>query len=100
MFFNRYDRPMPLPYTSTSVSSFANVCLIVYGCALLKTEESMIDKKFGANTYCFLVESDGIRKEFLKWNQFLCGMKLSNAICCGIPEVENAYKARNDTAKS
>lgn len=100
VFYNRYDRPMPEPYTSTSVSEYAKVCLTIYGCALLRVEESMIDKTFLSNTFCFFAESEGIRKEFIKWNRILCGLKLSNAICCGITAVENAYKARDDYAKT
>lgn len=100
VIYNRYDRPMPIEYTSTYVSTFAKVCLIKYSSSLFKIEESMFDKTFAANTYCFFTESESIRKEFIRWNKILCKMKLSNAIYCGIPAIENAYKAKNDYAKA
>ena len=56
--YNRYDRPMPVPYTSKSVSAYAKICLIMYGCALIKAADAMLDKSFAANTYCFFAESE------------------------------------------
>lgn len=94
VFYNRYDRPMPVPYTSTAVSAFSKVCLIVYGVSLLKVEEQMIDKLFTANTFCFFAESAGIQNEFLNRNRVLHRWKLSNAVLCGIPSLENAYLAK------
>lgn len=93
--FNRYDRAMPLPYTSTAVSHYAKVCLVIYGCSLLKVEEKMIDNVFASNTFCFFAESESIRKYFLSMNSLLARLKLSRAVFCGIPAIENAWKAQN-----
>ena len=98
VIYNRYDRPMPLPYTSSAVAEYAKVCLIVYGVSLLKAEEAMIDMRFSANTYCFFAESEGIQKEFLDRNRILHRMKLSRAELCGIPCLENAFMAKDDAA--
>ena len=98
VFYNRYDRSMPIPYTSAQVSAYAKVCLIEYATALLRVEEKMLDKKFIANAFCFFAESDSIRKDFVSWNTILCKLGLSRAVCCGIPAVENAYLAKEDDA--
>ena len=98
VIYNRYDRPMPAAYTSSQVSQYAKVCLIIYGCALLKSEESMIDKTFSSNTFYFFAESEGIRSVFLRTNRLLNILKLSTAVCCGITAVENALNAKNDKA--
>lgn len=96
VFYNRYDRSMPRPYTSTAVSAYAKVCLISYDFALLRREEAMFDKPFAANTYCCFAESEGKRREFLRWNSILCKLNLSHAVCCGITAVENVLKAQTD----
>lgn len=98
VIYNRYDRPMPYVYTSSQVSQYAKVCLIIYGCALLKSEESMIDKTFSSNTFYFFAESEGIRNDFMHRNRLLNRFKLSSAVCCGITAVENAINAKNDDA--
>jgi len=100
VIYNRYDRPMPVPYTSKSVSAYAKICLIMYGCALIKAADAMLDKPFAANTYCFFAESESKRKEFLRLNTVLAAMKLSRAECCGIIAVENAFTAKNDPCNS
>lgn len=100
VIYNRYDRPMPVQYTSAVVSTYAKICLIIYGTALLRVEEAMFDKPFAANTFCFFAESAGIKNQFGRCNRILCTLKFSNAICCGIPAVENAYKAQNDETKA
>lgn len=98
VFYNRYDRPMPIPYTSTAVAEYAKVCLIVYGVSLLKVEEAMIDLQFSANTFCFFAESAGIQEEFLRRNRILHRMKLSRAELCGIPSLENAFLAKESSS--
>ncbi len=98
VIYNRYDRPMPIQYTSTEVSCYAKIVFIHYGLALMKSGEQMIDIPFMANTYCFFAESKGIRDYFLSWNRILCKLQLSHAYFCGIAAVENAYKARNDVS--
>lgn len=100
VIYNRYDRPMPVPYTSTSVSAFAKVCLIIYGVSLLKVEEAMIDMRFSSNTFCFFAESRGIQEEFLSRNRILCNLKLSRAELCGIPSLENAIQAKGSYSTS
>ena len=100
VFYNRFDRPMPLQYTSTVVSTYAKVCLIPYGFALHKAGEYMFDKQFAANTYCLFAESEEKRKEFIRWNRILCRLRLCKAVCCGITGVENAFKAKQDTTSA
>lgn len=97
---NRYDRPMPIPYTSSELSEYVKICLIIYGTALLRVEETMIDKTFASNTFYFFAESEGIRTEFLRRNRLLQTLKLSDAVFCGIPAVENALKAKGEEARS
>ena len=96
VIYNRYDRPMPTPYTSAAVSTYAKICLISYGLALHRAGEFMFDKRFAANTYCLFSESEEKRNEFIRWNRILCGLKLSKAVCCGITGVENALKSKLD----
>jgi len=96
VFYNRYDRPMPLQYTSSIVSCYAKICLIIYGVALLRLDDYLIDKTFMSNTFCFFAESKGIKNEFIRWNRILCKQGLSNAYLCGIAAVENAIKAKDD----
>ena len=96
VIYNRYDRPMPVQYTSTSVSCYAKVCLIVYGTALTKSAENMIDRNFLANTYCLFAESKSKKAIFERWNQILCKLQLSRAELCGIAGIENAFKAKNE----
>ena len=100
VIYNRYDRPMPLEYTSTIVSSFSKVCLIEYATPLLRFEEQQIDLRFTANTFCFFAESEAIRNSFLSWNRVLSKLHLSEAVCCGIPAVENAYLAKGSAARA
>lgn len=98
---NRYDRPMPIPYTSSELSKYVKICFITYsGVALFRPDESMFDKPFVANTFCFFAESEGKKKEVLRWNSLLCKLKLSNAVCCGIPAVENVCKAKSDPCET
>jgi hypothetical protein len=98
---NRYDRPMPLPYTSSEISKYAKICLITYsGVALLRIDQSLFDKSFAANTFCFFAESEGKKKEVLRCNSILCKLKLSHAVCCGIPAVENACMAKGDPCET
>ena len=98
---NRYDRPMPIPYTSSELAKYAKICFITYsGVALLRPDESMFDKPFVANTFCFFAESEGKKKEILLWNSLLCKLKLTNAVCCGIPAVENVFEAKNDSCET
>ena len=98
VIYNRYDRPMPLEYTSRVVSTYAKVCMIEYGTSLLRMVDQIFDRKFMANTFCYFAESTGKRDMFLNWNRILHGLKLSTAVCCGIPAVENAYLAKDDNA--
>lgn len=98
VIYNRYDRPMPPEYTSAMVSSYAKICLIEYGTALLRMVEFMFDHPFIANTFCFFSESEGKRNEFLRWNRWLCKLRLSTAVCCGIPAVENAFQAKGSAS--
>ena len=94
---NRYDRPMPKAYTSSELSKYTKICFITYsGVALRKADESMFDKPFVANTFCFFAESEGKKREVIRWNSFLCKLKLSNAVNCGIPAIENVFKAKHD----
>lgn len=94
---NRYDRPMPIPYTSAELAKYTKVCLILYsGIALLPIDETLFDKAFIANTFCFFAESEGKQREVLRCNSILSRLKLSHAVCCGIPAVENAYKAKHE----
>jgi len=96
VFYNRYDRPMPVCYTSTTVSNYSKVCLIVYGTALTEAAENMTDKSFMANTFCLFAESKSKKRIFKKWNIVLCKLDLSQAVLCGIAGIENAYKAKDD----
>ena len=98
VIYNRYDRPMPIPYTSARISAHAKVCLIEYGTSLLRMVDMMFDYPFLANTYCFFAENDAKRGEFLRWNLALSRLGLSQAVCCGIPAVENAYMAQDAPA--
>lgn len=98
---NRYDRPMPIPYTSAELAKYAKVCLILYsGIALLPIDETLFDKGFVANTFCFFAESEGKKKEVLRCNSILSKLRLSNAVCCGIPAVENACTAEHDPCET
>lgn len=98
VIYNRYDRPMPIPYTSTEVSSYSKVCLIDYGTSLLHKMDLMYERTFIANIYCLFAESEEKKREFKRRNRLLCLCGLSRAECCGIPAVENAFKAQNDIA--
>lgn len=94
VIYNRYDRSMPLPYTSTIVSEYAKVCLLKYATVLLRAEESMMDHQFARNVYMFFAESEAKRNEFLGINSVLHKLNLSDACCCGIPAVENAILSK------
>lgn len=100
VIYNRYDRPMPPEYTSSVVCTYAKVCMIEYGTALLRFVENYFDPTFMANTFCFFSESEERRNQFLRWNRLLSKLRLSTSICCGIPAVENAYLAKGSTAKA
>ncbi len=100
VIYNRFDRAMPTPYTSFVVSSYAKVCLLKYATVLLRAEESMMDQKFAVNTFMFFAENDGKRDEFLRITSLLHTLKLSSAICCGIPGVENAFRAKGSISNS
>lgn len=100
VIYNRYDRPMPVPYTSKEVACYAKVCLIRYAHALIRFEEVLFDKQFAANTYCLFAESKGMILVFNRWNTILCKLRFSHAVYCGIPAVENIYKAKGDKAEA
>lgn len=100
VIYNRYDRPMPLEYTSKVVSSYSKICLIEYGTSLLKMVDYLFDYHFIANTYCYFAETEAKKNEFIRWNRVLCRLGLSNGICCGIPAVENAILAENSEGKA
>jgi hypothetical protein len=98
---NRYDRPMPVLYTSSELSKYTKICMILYsGIALLRVDESLFDKQFAANAFCFFAESEGKKRELFRWNRILYKLGLSNAVCCGIPAVENAYLAKQDPCET
>lgn len=97
VIYNRYDRPMPVVYTSSTVAFYSKICLIIYGPALLRIEEYMPDRIFTSNTYCFFAESKSIKRVFEERNSILGKLKLSKAFLCGLAGVENAYKAVNDS---
>ena len=96
VIYNRYDRPMPPPYISSVVSTYTKVCFIHYATDLLRVGGMLLDKPFLSNTYLYFAESTENQAEFMRWNAILCRMKLSKAVYCGIPAVENAFKAKND----
>lgn len=98
VIFNRNDRSMPEQYTYDSIASFAKICIIDYATALLKMEESLFNRSCIANTYCFFAEFNKKKEQFISWNRILCKLKLSKAIWCGIPAIENSLKARNEEA--
>lgn len=94
---NRYDRPMPIPYTSGELSKYMKICFITYsGVALLERDEVAFDKHFMANTFCFFAESEGKEREYYRCNKILGALKLCRAVRCGSPAVENMVKAKND----
>jgi hypothetical protein len=98
---NRYDRPMPIPYTSSEIANYAKICFITYsGVALLRVDQTLFDKPFTANTFCFFAESEGKKKEILHWNRMLSRFNLSHAVSCGIPAVENVCKAKDDPCET
>ena len=100
VIYNRFDRPMPIPYTSSVVSTYSKICFIEYGTPLIRFEEGMVDKKFVANTFCYFAESQSIKSIIDSWNSLKNLLGLSISVCCGIPAVENAYNAREDCSPS
>ncbi len=97
VIFNRTDRPMPVPYTSSMIATYAKICFISYGGgALLKSEEYMFDKTLIANVSVQFAETEERKKIFESWNNILCKLGLTHSYMCGRPSVENAWKAKND----
>lgn len=98
---NRYDRPMPIPYTSTELSKYTRICFIPYdGMALRKVRESVGDKRFISNTFCFFSGSEESRIKMQRWNRILCRLKLSHSVYFGMTSVENVYKAKDDPCET
>ena len=98
---NRYDRPMPVPYTSDELSKYVKICFISYsGVPLLRVEESLYDRHFISNTFFFFADSNSARAEVLHWNRILYKLKIISIVCCGIPAIENVYLAKNAPCES
>ena len=100
VIYNRYDRPMPFPYKSSSVSNYSKVCFLEYGCTLLRMGEQMMDSSFAVNTSCFFADTEGEKEWFIQVNKLSCKFNLCTSVCCGISAVENIYNARNDIAEA
>ncbi|MBR3238035.1 MAG: CDP-glycerol glycerophosphotransferase family protein [Oscillospiraceae bacterium] len=97
---NRYDRPMPIPYTSSVLSNYTRICLVPYDGVALRRVKDVVDKLFVANSYCGFVGTEEGRRNILRSNSILCKLKLSHAVCCGISSIENTYKAKLDPCET
>ena len=102
VFYTRpYNTFMPEPYTSSAVSKFSRVCMLMYSMNFAVEDCGIaLNRQFMSRVYFYFAETDYARQLHIRQNRLAHRLGLQKTLCVGLPALDTLAAAKEQASSS
>jgi len=102
VFYTRpYNTFMPEPYTSSAVSKFSRVCMLMYSMNFAVEDCGIaLNRQFMSRVYFYFAETDYARQLHIRQNRLAHILGLQKTLCVGLPALDTLAGAKDRRSPS
>lgn len=102
VFYTRpYNTFMPEPYTSSAVSKFSRVCMLMYSMNFAVEDCGIaLNRQFMSRVYFYFAETEYARQLHIRQNRLTHLLGLQKTLCVGLPALDTLSAAKEQSSSS